>query len=55
MNRILRSLLREPTERRLTDLEKAWGEYTARGIAEYESSRHAHSHAIARLAQEAQR
>jgi hypothetical protein len=55
MNRITRIIRRQPEPRRLNDLTRAWGDYTARGIVEYEASRHAHSHAIARLAQEAQR
>jgi hypothetical protein len=55
MNRITRIIRRQPEPRRLADLTRAWGDYTARGIAEYESSREAHSNAMARLAQEAQR
>jgi hypothetical protein len=55
MNRITRIIRREPEPRRLTDLTRAWGHYTARGIVEYEASRTSHSHAMQRLAQEAQR
>jgi hypothetical protein len=55
MNRITRIIRREQEPRRLRDLTRAWGPVTGRDMYEYESSRHAHSHAIARLAQEAQR
>jgi hypothetical protein len=53
MNRIIRTIHR-PNPRRLNDLTRAWGDYTARGIVEFEASRHAHAHAMQRLAQEAQ-
>jgi hypothetical protein len=55
MNRIIRTIRRHPEPRRLNDLTRAWGDYTARGIVEYESARTSHSHALQRLAQEAQR
>jgi uncharacterized protein YbjQ (UPF0145 family) len=55
MNRVTRIIRRQPEPRRLNDLVKSWGETTGQAIYEYEASRHAHSHAMQRLAQEAQR
>jgi uncharacterized protein YbjQ (UPF0145 family) len=57
MNRITRVIrsTNRTHPRRLDDLVKSWGETTGQAIFEYEASRHAHSHAMQRLAQEAQR